>query len=153
MNSLDNWWTVNAIFGQFISKCLHIIYVFLFQGFCSLIEMLNRDEWNREYHRSAYKRSQSWWWIWSSEGCTDLYFASNVMFLIYVVLSFTGSSPDLLFPLFLILGKVTFMYLADAFIQSDLQCIQAIHVFVSMCSLGIEPTTFWNVLDVKWSTL
>ncbi len=35
------------------------------------------------------------------------------------------------------------MHLADAFIQSDLQCIQAIHLFycfVSMCSLGIEPT-------------
>ncbi len=27
---------------------------------------------------------------------------------------------------------VTFMHLADAFIQSDLQCIQAIHFFVSM---------------------
>ncbi len=25
------------------------------------------------------------------------------------------------------------MHLADAFIQSDLQCIQAIHFFVSMC--------------------
>ncbi len=36
----------------------------------------------------------------------------------------------------------TFMHLADAFIQSDLQCIQVIHFFVSMCSLGIEPTTF-----------
>ncbi len=34
------------------------------------------------------------------------------------------------------------MYLADAFIQRDLQCIQVIHFFVSMCSLGIEPTTF-----------
>ncbi len=33
-----------------------------------------------------------------------------------------------------------FMHLADAFIQSDLQYIQAIHVYV--CSLGIEPTTF-----------
>ncbi len=33
------------------------------------------------------------------------------------------------------------MHLVDDFIQSDLQCIQAIH-FVSMCSLGIEPTTF-----------
>ncbi len=27
----------------------------------------------------------------------------------------------------------TFMHLADAFIQSDLQYIQVIHVFVSMC--------------------
>ncbi len=33
------------------------------------------------------------------------------------------------------------MHLADAFIQSDLQYIQVIHFFVSMCSLGIEPTT------------
>ncbi len=37
----------------------------------------------------------------------------------------------------------TFMHLADAFIQSDLQCIQAIHLYCQyMCSLGIEPTTF-----------
>ncbi len=36
-----------------------------------------------------------------------------------------------------------FMHLADAFIQSDLQCIQVIHFFCQyMCSLGIEPTTF-----------
>ncbi len=34
------------------------------------------------------------------------------------------------------------MHLADTFIQSDLQCIQDIHIFVSTCSLGIEPTTF-----------
>ncbi len=37
----------------------------------------------------------------------------------------------------------TFMHLADAFIQRDLQCIQAVHFFISMCSLGIEPTTFY----------
>ncbi len=35
------------------------------------------------------------------------------------------------------------MHLADAFIQSDLQCIQAIHLFCQyVYSLGIEPTTF-----------
>ncbi len=35
------------------------------------------------------------------------------------------------------------MHLADAFIQSDLQCIQVIHLYCQyMCSLGIEPTTF-----------
>ncbi len=37
------------------------------------------------------------------------------------------------------------LHLADAFIQSDLQCIQIIIFFLSvqyMCSLGIEPTTF-----------
>ncbi len=33
-------------------------------------------------------------------------------------------------------------YLADGFIQSDLQHIQAIHFFWYVCSLGIEPTTF-----------
>ncbi len=34
------------------------------------------------------------------------------------------------------------MHLADAFIQSDLQCIQAIHLYCQyVCSLGIEPTT------------
>ncbi len=31
-------------------------------------------------------------------------------------------------------GTFTFMHLADAFIQSDLQCIQAIHFFVSTCA-------------------
>ncbi len=37
----------------------------------------------------------------------------------------------------------TFMHLADAFIQSNLQCIQAIHFdCLYVCSLGIEPTTF-----------
>ncbi len=37
----------------------------------------------------------------------------------------------------------TFMHLADAFIQSNLQCIQAIHFYCQyMCSLGIEPITF-----------
>ncbi len=31
----------------------------------------------------------------------------------------------------------------DAFIQSDLQCIQVLHFFCQyVCSLGIEPTTF-----------
>ncbi len=35
------------------------------------------------------------------------------------------------------------LHLADAFIQSDLQCIQVIHFYCQyMCSLGIEPTTF-----------
>ncbi len=36
----------------------------------------------------------------------------------------------------------TFMHLADAFIQSDLQCIQVIHIYCQyVCSLGMEPTT------------
>ncbi len=38
------------------------------------------------------------------------------------------------------------MHLADAFIQRDLQCIQAIHFYLFfyqyVCSLGIEPMTF-----------
>ncbi len=48
----------------------------------------------------------------------------------------------------------TFMHLADAFIQSDLQCSQAIHSFISMCSLGIEPTTFCaaNAMLYHWAT-
>ncbi len=46
----------------------------------------------------------------------------------------------------------TFMHLADAFIQSDLQCIQVIHFLPVgyMCSLGIEPTTFAPVNH--WAT-
>ncbi len=39
------------------------------------------------------------------------------------------------------LASFTFMHLADAFIQSDL-VYSGYTFFVSMCSLGIEPTTF-----------
>ncbi len=41
----------------------------------------------------------------------------------------------------LVLLDFTFMHLADAFIQSDLQGIQVIHLLY-VCSLGIEPMTF-----------
>ncbi len=46
------------------------------------------------------------------------------------------------------------MYLADAFIQSDLQCIQVIHFCQCVCSLGIEPTTFCaaNAMLYHWAT-
>ncbi len=52
----------------------------------------------------------------------------------------------------------TFMHLADAFIQSDLPCIQAIHFYFIfyqyVCSLGIEPTTFCaaNAMFYHWAT-
>ncbi len=50
----------------------------------------------------------------------------------------------------------TFMHLADAFIQSDLQCIQVKHFLFGqyMCSLGIEPTTFFaaNAMLYHWAT-
>ncbi len=49
----------------------------------------------------------------------------------------------------------TFMHLADAFIQSDLQYIQAIHFFYQyVCSLGIEPMTFCaaNAMLYHWAT-
>ncbi len=38
------------------------------------------------------------------------------------------------------LPKFYHLHLPDDFIQSDLQCIQAIHFFQYVCSLGIEPT-------------
>ncbi len=46
------------------------------------------------------------------------------------------------------------MHLADAFIQSDLQCIQAINFLQYVCSLGIEPTTFCavNAMLYHWAT-
>ncbi len=50
---------------------------------------------------------------------------------------------------------ITFMHLADAFIQSDLQCIQNIIFFYQyVCSLGIEPTTFCaaNAMLYHWAT-
>ncbi len=45
------------------------------------------------------------------------------------------------------------MHLADAFIQSDLQYIQVIHVLY-VCFLGIEPTTFCaaNAMLYHWAT-
>ncbi len=56
--------------------------------------------------------------------------------------------------LWLILRIITFMHLADTFIQSDLQCIQAIQFFFCqyVCSLGIEPTTFCdaNAMLYHW---
>ncbi len=55
----------------------------------------------------------------------------------------------------LLLFTFTFMHLADTFIQSDLQCIQAIHFFYQyVCSLGIEPTTFCtaNAMLYHWAT-
>ncbi len=42
------------------------------------------------------------------------------------------------------------MYLADAFIQRDLQCIQVIHFNQYVCSLGIKPTTFGAVNAVLY---
>ncbi len=48
----------------------------------------------------------------------------------------------------------TFMHLSDAFIQSDLQCIQAIHFCQYVCSLGIEPMIFCaaNAMLYNWAT-
>ncbi len=45
------------------------------------------------------------------------------------------------------------MHLADTFIQSDLQWIQAIHICQYVCSLGIEPTTFCaaNAMLYHWT--
>ncbi len=50
---------------------------------------------------------------------------------------------------------VHYLHLSDTFIQSDLQCIQAIHFFYQyVCSLGIEPTTFCaaNAMLYHWAT-
>ncbi len=51
------------------------------------------------------------------------------------------------------LHYIIFKHLADAFIQSDLQCIQAI-LFFFMCSLDIEPTTFCTAKAMlyRWAT-
>ncbi len=49
----------------------------------------------------------------------------------------------------------TFMHLADTFIQSDLQCIQAIHFLGQyVWSLGIKPTTFALLMQCSnhWAT-
>ncbi len=54
-----------------------------------------------------------------------------------------------------ILCYIYILHLADAFIQSDLQCIQVIQFFCQyVCSLGIEPTTFCaaNTMLYHWAT-
>ncbi len=50
--------------------------------------------------------------------------------------------------------QLPYLHLADAFIQSDLQCIQATHFDQYVCSLGIEPTTFCaaNAMLYHWVT-
>ncbi len=46
------------------------------------------------------------------------------------------------------------LHLSDAFIQSNLQCIQAIHFCQYVCSLEIEPTTFCvaDAMLYHWAT-
>ncbi len=48
----------------------------------------------------------------------------------------------------------TFMRLADAFIQSDLQLHSGYTFLISMCSLGIKPTTFCaaDAMLYHWAT-
>ncbi len=38
------------------------------------------------------------------------------------------------------------MHLADAFIQSDLQCIQDIHIFLSVCALALYYFAFFTII-------
>ncbi len=51
-----------------------------------------------------------------------------------------GGKKNTVIPLFRVL--LTFIHFADAFIQNDLQCIQAIHFCQYVFPLVIEPTTF-----------
>ncbi len=46
------------------------------------------------------------------------------------------------------------MHLADAFIQSDLQLHSGYTVFISICYLGIQPTTFCtaDAMLYHWAT-
>ncbi len=53
------------------------------------------------------------------------------------------------------LSDILYIYIY-AFIQSNLQCIQAIHLFCQyMCSLGVEPTNFCavNAMLYHWATV
>ncbi len=63
-----------------------------------------------------------------------LFLSLFVCVLIALYLFPDGRGSNSLWP-----GWFTFMYLSDAFIQSDLQCIQAIHLYCQyVCSLVIE---------------
>ncbi len=51
--------------------------------------------------------------------------------------------------------RILSLHLADAFIQSDFQYIQVIHLYCQyVCFLGIEPTTFCaaNAMLHHWAT-
>ncbi len=60
-----------------------------------------------------------------------------------------------MFELLFFISPLTFMHLADAFIQSDLQLHSGIHLNQYVCSLGIEPTTFCaaDAMLYHWATL
>ncbi len=81
-------------------------------------------------------------WCWLSY---VTFFLSHSCFL-SVWLQTSQISPKLSY-------TFTCMHLADTFLQSDLQFIQAMH-FLYVCSLGIEPTTFCtaNAMLYHWAT-
>ncbi len=67
-------------------------------------------------------------------------------------LHFNNPNQLVKYKFYTILYTFTFMHLPDAFIQSDLQWIQIIH-FLSVCVLGIKPTTFAaNAMLYHWAT-
>ncbi len=53
-----------------------------------------------------------------------------------------GGKKNTVIPLFLVLLTFTFIHFADAFIQNDLQYIEAIHFCQYVFPLVIEHTTF-----------
>ncbi len=67
-----------------------------------------------------------------------------LIFITVYVLAGSFHSTSLLLVYYIYIFVITFiMHLADNLIQSDMQWIQAILFHQYVCSLGIEPTTFW----------
>ncbi len=112
-------------------KCQYILWPPLFSS--SALTLLD-IEFNRAsqvapgvlFH-SLMMTSRSWWML------KTLHSSKTTVPVIHVLSLLVFSK----------LFTFTFIHLADAFIQSDLQCIQAIHLYCQyVCSLGIKPTTF-----------
>ncbi len=79
------------------------------------------------------------------EPLTEWFFVNQKWFfygIAWIIFLFFKSVQCWLFPIHYYLFTFTIMHLADAFIQSDLQCIQAIHLYCQYMS--------WSMNIIVW---
>ncbi len=129
-SSAEEWSSSHIFWGAFISSSLNQHWIALHHMFESFQSHLTK----------TYYWDLEWWLIFWS---------------FYARICSTVDLQASEFHLLLFISGFTFMHLADAFIQSDLQCIQAILLFYQyVCSLGIEPMTFCaaNAMLYHWAT-
>ncbi len=98
------------------------------------------------YSCTSQSTTNTWLWFWLHQLIWNTNLSYKNVFCLCICYSITK------------LKQQNIIYLSDAFIQSDLLCIQATHFLISMwcdvCSLGIEPTTFCaaNAMLYHWAT-